>query len=95
MLRAGPYPFPLKKRILGMQGHLSNAAAAEYAVASVRAGTRTLLLAHLSDENNTPRTALDTVGSALTEAGLTVRLAAAPRDTMSEALTLGGAECRE
>lgn len=88
MLRSGPYPFPLKKRILGMQGHLSNAVAAEYAVSSVRAGTRTLLLAHLSSENNTPRAALETVGRALSQAGLTARLAAAPRDTMSEALTL-------
>lgn len=88
MLRAGPYPFPLKKRILGMQGHLSNAVAAEYAVSSVRAGTRTLLLAHLSEENNTPRAALETVGRALSQAGLTAYLAAAPRDAMSEALVL-------
>lgn len=93
MLRSGPYPFPLKKRILGLQGHLSNTVAAEYAVSSVRAGTRTLLLAHLSSENNTPRAALDTVGRALSEAGLTARLAAAPRDTMSEALTLEDDGC--
>ena len=94
MLRSGPYPFPLKKRILGMEGHLSNIVAAEYAVSSVRAGTRQLLLAHLSDQNNTPRLALETVGRALKEAGLTVRLSAAPRDTISEALALEGETCR-
>ena len=94
MLRSGPYPFPLKKRILGPQGHLSNDDAAAYAAASVRAGTRMVLLAHLSDENNTPRRALDTVGRALAETGENVQLAAAPRDTVSEALTLEGAECR-
>ena len=94
MLRSGPYPFSLKKRILGPQGHLSNGDAARYAAASVRAGTRAVLLAHLSDENNTPRRALDAVGSALAETGRSVHLAAAPRDTMSEALTLEGVGCR-
>ena len=95
MLRGGPYPFPLKKRILGPQGHLSNDDAGAYAVRSVRAGTRTLLLAHLSHQNNTPRAALDTVGRALAAEGLAVDLSAAPRDTMSGALTLEGAACRE
>lgn len=95
MLLAGPYPFVLKKRILGPQGHLSNDAAAAYAVESVRAGTRTVLLAHLSEENNTPGRALETVGGALSEAGLTAGLSAAPRDVMSEPLTLEGAGCRE
>lgn len=94
MLRAGPYPYPLKKRILGEFGHLSNAAAAEYAVKSVQAGTRRILLAHLSHENNTPGRALETVGGALAEAGLDVPLAAAPRDVMSEAYALEGAGCR-
>ncbi len=93
MLRSGPYPYPLKKRILGEQGHLSNDAAAEYAVESARAGTRTILLAHLSDENNTPGRALETVGAALAAAGQAVTLAAAPRDVMSEAFSLEGATC--
>lgn len=94
MLRAGPYPFPLKQRILGELGHLSNDDAADYAVRSVRAGTRRILLAHLSRENNTPRRALETVGGALAEAGLEVPLAAAPRDAASEAYILEGAGCR-
>lgn len=93
MLRSGPYPYPLKKRILGQQGHLSNDAAAAYAVESVRAGTRTVLLAHLSDENNTPELALLTVGRALEEAGLSPSLAAAPRNGMSPAYCLEGVRC--
>lgn len=93
MLRAGPYPYPLKKRILGETGHLSNEAAAAYAVESVRAGTRAILLAHLSEENNTPELALLTVHRALEAAGLAPALAAAPRDTMSEAYCLEDALC--
>ncbi len=92
-LLAGPYPYPLKKRILGDSGHLSNDAAAAYAVRSVRAGTRSILLAHLSDENNTPQLALGAVGEALSEAGLNVSLAAAPRDGVSEAYILEDAVC--
>lgn len=93
MLRSGPYPFPLKKRILGLEGHLSNADAASYAASSVRAGTRAVLLAHLSEENNTPDLALDALRRTLEAAGLSARFSAAPRDTMSEALTLEGAVC--
>ena len=92
MLLRGRYPYPLKRRILGEQGHLSNAAAAAYAAGSVRAGTRTVLLAHLSQDNNTPETALRTVGDALS--GLNAVLAAAPRDVMSETYCLEGAVCR-
>lgn len=94
MLRAGSYPYPLKQRILGLQGHLSNEDAARYAAASVQAGTRAVLLAHLSDENNTPARALETVGRLLEETGEIVQLSAAPRDTMSEALILEGMRCR-
>ena len=84
MLTTGPYPYPLKRRILGEYGHLSNEAAAEFAVECVRAGTSDILLAHLSGENNTPQLAEYTVGRALQAGGLTVRLSAAPRDTISE-----------
>ena len=84
MLKTGPYPYPLKRRILGEYGHLSNEAAAEFAVECVRAGTSDILLAHLSGENNTPDLAEYAVGRALQARGLSVRLAAAPRDTISE-----------
>ena len=84
MLKNGEYPYYLKQRILGECGHLSNEAAAEFAVECVRAGTSDILLAHLSDENNSPQLAEYTVGRALQSSGLSVRLAAAPRDTISE-----------
>lgn len=84
MLKNGSYPYYLKQRILGECGHLSNEAAAEFAVECVRAGTSDILLAHLSDENNSPQLAEYTVGRALQASGLSVRLSAAPRDTISE-----------
>ncbi len=53
MLLAGRYPFHLKKRILGDHGHLSNEAGARLAALAVEAGARTVILGHLSAENNT------------------------------------------
>ena len=84
MLKNGSYPYYLKQRILGECGHLSNEAAAEFAVECVRAGTSDILLAHLSGENNSPQLAECTVGRALQASGLSVRLSAAPRDTIRE-----------
>ena len=82
-LRSGPYPYYLKARILGDRGHLSNEAGAELAWTAVEGGARTVVLAHLSHENNTPRRALDVVGGVLSRRGAAVGregvLEAAPR----------------
>ena len=88
MLRSGPYPYHLKQRILGPRGHLSNAAAADFALHCVRHGARDVLLAHLSAENNTPDTAEYAVARRLQAAGCTVRLGVAPRDFLSEVHTV-------
>lgn len=84
MLKTGPYPYYLKQRILGEYGHLSNDAAADFALECAARGTSDILLAHLSGENNTPQLAEYTVGRRLQSCGKCVRLAAAPRDTISE-----------
>jgi phosphoribosyl 1,2-cyclic phosphodiesterase len=80
---SGPYPPFLKARILGDHGHLSNDAGAALACFAVQGGARTLVLAHLSAENNTPRRALDTVCCSLerigAQAGRDVAVAVAPR----------------
>lgn len=65
MLASGPYPAPLKKRILSDQGHLSNAACASAIDILVSQGTRHFLLAHLSEENNLPHLALQSAITAL------------------------------
>ena len=57
MLRTGPYPAPLKKRIASDCGHLSNDAAAAAARELVAGGTTRLILGHLSQHNNLPELA--------------------------------------
>ena len=54
MLRDGPYPVELKARIRSNKGHLSNTDCAEFAASLCQSGTKHLLLAHLSEENNLP-----------------------------------------
>lgn len=65
MLRAGPYPYYLKQRILGDLGHLSNEAGAELAAFAVGTGARSVILAHLSQTNNTPARAYEAVSRRL------------------------------
>lgn len=65
MLRTGPYPAQLKRRIASRGGHLSNEECAVLAAQLADAGTCRFLLAHLSKENNEPRLACSAVGSAL------------------------------
>ena len=88
MLQCGPYPYHLKRRILGEHGHLSNEAAADFALHCVKSGTSDILLAHLSAENNTPEAAEYAVARRLQAAGCSVRLGVAPRDRLSEVHTV-------
>ncbi|NCE65938.1 MBL fold metallo-hydrolase [Pseudoflavonifractor sp. 524-17] len=93
-VRSGPYPYYLKQRILGEQGHLSNEAGAELAAWAVASGTKTVVLAHLSQQNNTPARAYATVRLRLTamdcDLERDVRLAVAPRDAVSPTWKLKG-----
>lgn len=66
MLLQGPYPYALKRRVASEQGHLTNAQAAELlAWLWQRQGVCPVLLAHLSETNNAPQLAYDTVAAAL------------------------------
>lgn len=58
MLRAGSYPYELKRRIMSKRGHLSNDDASDIAVMLAKAGARRIVLGHLSKENNFPDLAL-------------------------------------
>ncbi len=76
MLRYGPYPAYLKKRILSEHGHLSNEACAEALALFAERGTGCFCLAHLSRENNRPSLALESARKAT--AGRNVQLEVLP-----------------
>jgi phosphoribosyl 1,2-cyclic phosphodiesterase len=69
MLANGPYPWMLKQRIRGGHGHLSNAHSARVLREVVHRGLRGVVLAHLSETNNTPAVALASAREALAQAG--------------------------
>lgn len=61
MLQVGPYPYYLKRRILGDRGHLSNENAGKLLNSIVHDGLSTIMLGHLSKENNLPELAYEAV----------------------------------
>ena len=61
MLEVGPYPYPLKQRILGKNGHLCNEASGQLLCALLHDHMKTIMLGHLSKENNLPELAYETV----------------------------------
>ncbi len=72
MLLMGRYPYPLKQRILGDEGHLSNISAGECLcrLNDAKAKKRQVLLGHLSHENNEPSVAMLAVRNTLLESGI-------------------------
>ena len=88
MLRLGPYPYILKKRILSDVGHLSNEICAETAAGLVASGTTRLMLAHLSRENNIPELAKQATLCELEKCGMRMNrdfiLSVAPEVTAGE-----------
>jgi phosphoribosyl 1,2-cyclic phosphodiesterase len=57
MLKDGPYPWSVKQRVLSRVGHLSNAACAEFLTRDYDGGAHTIVLGHLSEQNNLPELA--------------------------------------
>ena len=71
MVEAGPYKPPLKRRILGNAGHLSNEQAGEMLRSMADENLHTVVLAHLSQINNRPLLALAEASAVLEDLGLT------------------------
>jgi len=68
LLQSGPYPVHLKRRVSGPLGHLSNQQAAQFVRRVEHAGLKDVVLAHLSETNNTPEHAkksLNDIGAKL------------------------------
>ena len=96
-VRSGPYPYYLKRRILGSEGHLCNEDAAAFAAQLVESGAGELILAHLSEENNTPSMARNAIERAMNAIGATPVVSVAPCHDLSCAhiLTHREAPCRK
>ena len=67
MLMEGPYPYILKQRVISDKGHLSNKTTAEYLLEVVGDHTKHIILAHISEHNNTEELALNTTKELLEE----------------------------
>lgn len=88
MLEVGPYPFQLKKRIMGQFGHLSNDRCGDLINLLYSERLRYVFLGHLSKENNFPALAYETIKLALNQKDESIfrqiQLQVANRDAVSE-----------
>ena len=75
MLMDGPYPYDLKLRISSKRGHLCNADSACLAARLCESGTKSIMLAHLSEENNDPELAYGEALSAIADPSVSLRVA--------------------
>ena len=75
MLMNGPYPPFLKQRVLSDSGHLSNKMTAEYLKEITGDNTKSILLAHLSEKNNTEELALNETVTALEPTNINIKIA--------------------
>ncbi len=74
MLKNGPYPYPLKQRVKSHLGHLCNDHTANFLADNAAEHLSHVFLCHLSQENNTPVLAYETVHKALQERGVELEL---------------------
>ena len=93
MLQTGPYPYYLKRRILGDHGHLSNENAGRLLNYILHDQMKHILLGHLSKENNYEELAYETVRLEIDQGDCPYRAGDFPidvarRDQMSEIVNL-------
>ena len=93
MLEVGPYPYPLKRRVLGDKGHLSNELSGRLLCDILHDGLKKVVLGHLSKENNYPELAFETVKLEVTLGGTPYRgeeipIVVAKRDNISEIFSI-------
>ena len=72
MLIKGTYPDYLKRRIQTDRGHMDNVETAAFLSEIYTPQLKYIFLCHLSNDNNTPEIALNTISKALKDRGLTI-----------------------
>ena len=92
MLEKGPYPWPTKQRIKSRLGHLSNEAARDLFMEVTDARLRHVILAHISQTNNTPEKALSVVAARADTRRL--KFSAACQDQCGQIIQVGPAAAR-
>lgn len=75
MLMDGPYPRFLKERVISDKGHLSNTTTAKYLQKLIGSKTKYIMLAHISEKNNTEELAYETTKKILNDNEITVLVA--------------------
>ena len=93
MLEVGPYPYPLKRRVMGDRGHLSNELSGRLLCDILHDDLGCVMLGHLSKENNYARLAYETVKLEVTMGdnpyyGEDLKMMVAERDQVSEIIRL-------
>ncbi len=93
MLETGPYPYPLKRRVMGDKGHLSNELSGRLLCDILHDRLKGVMLGHLSRENNYAELAYETVKLEITLGdnpykGEDIPLSVAKRDTVSDIITV-------
>lgn len=93
MVEVGPYPYPLKQRVLGCRGHLSNESTGRLLCQILHEKLKYIVLGHLSKENNFPELAYETVKLEVTMGdtpykGEDLSLMVAERDKISKILCI-------
>ena len=84
MLNHCSYPFNTRKRILGDKGHLSNYDSAKYLSEFITSNTKCIILAHLSQENNTKELALKTLQDRLEKSNKSVNIIVSEQNEETE-----------
>ncbi|AGF76598.1 metal-dependent hydrolase, beta-lactamase superfamily I [Desulfocapsa sulfexigens DSM 10523] len=87
MLKSGPYPLSLQQRVRSPHGHLANEEAASFLKTLLHDRLQTVVLAHLSETNNTAELALKSAMAVLGE-DQSCLLHVAAQDVPSELFTI-------
>jgi phosphoribosyl 1,2-cyclic phosphodiesterase len=84
MLKVGPYPWSVKQRVMGRKGHLSNEVACDFIRRDLDGSVHTLILGHLSENNNHPEIVRLVASQALDGRALFTKLIVAEPRKQSE-----------
>lgn len=88
MLWNGRYPAFLKKSISSPNGHLSNRDSAKAVTQLITEKTQAIVLAHLSEDNNTPEKAVREVNSSLARKFISRKVVSAERRSITPYISL-------